>query len=273
MLIMAVLLGCEAQPPRFSEPRAIGDKVTDSDIALFFQVVDDLPDKKLPVLPAVFKEPPAWDEQRTLPVNELIREEIDEIEKHWNDENLIRHLAKDRPLQRALRRRLSLAQFVGLVKTIGGALSRNAVRPEQDLHKIVETGKKRLQSLRAQTGRFNQLKPDERHVVLTTAIWITRMDRARRLMDVPPENRALVKANFDRLKQIFPREFLANPFDSIADQIEELGMSFEENRRTGLDAEMEWKESEALRGFDPPDVESHEPATRDAIINSRAAGP
>ena len=124
----------------------------------------------------------------------------------------------------------------------------------QNLHKIVEQGKKRLEALRTQTRRFNQLKPDERHVVLTTAVWITRIDRARRLMQVPPENRAMAERPFRAVsKTIFPPEFTANPFDSIADQIEELGMSFEELRQTGLDAEIEWKESDALRGTDQPD--------------------
>ena len=143
LLIFAAFLaaGCGTQAQKLLEPRAIGDKVTDDDLDAFFQVVNDLPDKKLPEMPALFKKPPSWDEQRTLPVNELVREETDELDKLWNDENLIRHLAKDRPLQKALQQRLTLSQFVGLVKTIGVALARNAVRPDQDLHKIVEQGK------------------------------------------------------------------------------------------------------------------------------------
>jgi hypothetical protein len=260
--------GCGVQTQKFMEPREIGDKVTDADLETFLQVVNDLPDKKLPEMPVLFKKPPSWDEQRTLPVNELVREETDELDKLWNDENLIRHLAKDRTLQKALRQRLSLAQFVGLVKTIGVALTRNAVRPEQNLYKIVEQGKKRLESLHGQTRRFNQLKPDERHVVLTTAVWITRMDRARRLLQVPPENRAMAKIRFDRLQPIFPQEFTANPFDSIADQVDELGMSFEELRQTGLDAEIDWKESEALRGADRPDSDVRE-TTADAAGTKR----
>lgn len=259
LLIAAIFTaGCSAQPQKFSEPREIGDKVTDADLNAFLQVIGDLPEKKLPEMPALFKRPPSWDEQRTLPVSELVREENDDLEKLWNDENLIRYLSKDRVLQKALRQRLSIAQFVGLVKTIGVALSRNAVRTDQNLHKIVEQGKKRIEALRSQTERFNQLKPDERHVVLTTAVWITRIDRARRLLQVPPENRAMAMDHFDRLKAIFPREFTTNPFDSIADQIEELGMSFEELRQTGLDAEIEWKESEVLRGTDPPDASVRE---------------
>jgi hypothetical protein len=245
--------GCGTHTQKFLEPRDIGDKVTDADLDAFLQVVNDLPDKKLPEMPVLFKKPPAWDEQRTLPVNELMREETDDLEKIWTDDNLLRHLAKDRALKKALRQRLTLPQFVGLVKTIGIALTRNAVRPDQNLHKIIEQGKKRLEALRGQTRRYNQLKPDERHVVLTTAVWITRIDRARRLLQVPPENRAMAQQHYDRLKTFFPAEFTANPFDSIADQIEELGMSFEEQRQTGLDAEIDWKESDAIRGTDRPD--------------------
>jgi hypothetical protein len=248
-----IAAGCEAHTQKYLEPRDIGDKVTEADLESFLQVINELPDKKLPELPVLFKKPPSWDDQRTLPVNELVREETDDLDKLWNDENLTRHLAKNRLLKKALQQRLTLPQFVGLVKTIGIALTRNAVRSDQNLHRIVEQGKKRLEALRGQTRRFNQLKPDERHVVLTTAVWITRIDRARRLLQVPPENRAMALDHFERLKEIFPAEFTANPFDSIADQIEELGMSFEEQRQTGLDAEIDWKESDAIRGSDPPD--------------------
>jgi hypothetical protein len=268
LLTAGLLAGCGDEAPKFAEPRDIGDKVTDSDLETFLQVVDELPDKKLPEMPALFKRPPAWDEQRTLPVHELVREESDELEKLWNDEHLIRHLAKNRPLQKALKQRMSPAQFVGLIKTIGAALARNAVRPDQDLRLIVEQGKRRLSKLRAQTQRFNQLAPDEQHDVLTTAVWITRIDRARRLLQVPPENLALVKDHSDRLKAIFPQEFWANPFDSIADQIEELGMSFEEQKQTGLDSEIEWKESDALRGTDLPD-----PDPREIPVATPAKGP
>src|ERR1700733_1462529 len=138
LAVGSLLTGCGEQAPKFGEPRDIGDKVTDADLETFFQVIDELPDKKLPEMPALFKKPPSWDEQRTLPVNELVREETDELDKLWNDENLIRHLAKDRALKKALQQRLTLPQFVGLVKTIGVALARNAVRPDQNLHKIVE---------------------------------------------------------------------------------------------------------------------------------------
>jgi hypothetical protein len=115
------------------------------------------------------------------------------------------------------------------------------------------------------------LQPDERHVVLTTAVWITRIDRARRLMEVPPENRATVQSHSARLKAIFPQEFWANPFDSIADQIEELGMSFEEVRQTGLDTEIEWKESDALRGMDQPDPDAREIAVVSPAKTSASA--
>jgi hypothetical protein len=265
LLAALLTIGCEAEEHKFREPHEIGDKVTDADLESFLQVVDELPNKKLPPIPVVFKSPPSWDEQRTLPVNELVRDETDDLEKQWNDETISRSLAKNRALQKALRRQhLSMPQFVGLMKTIGVSLTRNAMRPDQDLHQIIEQGKKRLERLRNQMQRFNQLKPDERHVVLTTAVWITRIDRARRLIQVPPENRAMAHAHFDRLKTIFPAEFLANPFDSIADQIEELGMSFEEDRRTGLDAEIEWKESDALRGTDRPDSTVREAGTAPA---------
>jgi hypothetical protein len=255
VIAAALLYGCGGEVQKLSEPRDIGDKVTEGDLELFLQVIDDLPDKRLPELPLLFKRPPAWEDHRTLPVNELVQEEIDELEKLWKDGTLVRCLARDRALQKALRQRMSLPQFVGLVKTLGVALARDRVRPEQRLHTIIEQGKKPLEGLRSQSRKFNELKPEERHAVLTTAAWITRIDRARRLMLVPPENRALVKAHLARLEAIFPAEFQTNPFDSITDQIAELGMSFQELPQTGYDAEIEWRENEVLRGTDSPDPE------------------
>ena len=98
LALLAALLtaGCGSEAPKFLEPRDIGDKVTEADLDSFLQVVDNLPEKKLPEMPPIFKRPPSWDEQRTLPVNELVREENDELEKLWNDETLIRSLTKDR---------------------------------------------------------------------------------------------------------------------------------------------------------------------------------
>lgn len=250
--------GCAQEAPKAVAPREIGDKVTRSDLETFFQVIDDLPDKKLPELPPLFKPAPSWDDQRTLPVNELVREESDELEKQWSHELLCRHLSRDRLLERALSQRISMEQFVGLIKTIGTALARNAVRPGQDLANIIEEGKKRVEGLGQQTQRFNQLKPDERHTVLMTAMWIARLDCARRLRQVPPENRAMAKAHLQRLKTIFPKDFQANPFDAITDQIEELGMSFQELPQTGLDAEIEWTGRDVVRGADPPDVKPRE---------------
>jgi len=256
----SVAAGCSAETPKTIVPREIGDKVTDGDLEAYFEVIDDLPDKKLPEMPPLFKQPPAWDDQRTLPINELMREEADELEKTWNDAVIVRHLSRDRALQKALRERLTLEQFAGLTKTIGVALARNTIRPEQDLNKIIEEGKKRLEVLRNQVQRFNQLQPDERHTVLTTAMWITRIDRAKRLLQVPPENRAMAKAHLERLAAIFPKEFTSNPFDAITDQLEEQGMAFQELRQSGLDTEIDWSESQAIRGNDTADPEFRDTA-------------
>ncbi|HEX4069746.1 MAG TPA: hypothetical protein VHX68_01200 [Planctomycetaceae bacterium] len=69
LLFVLLAAGCGTQAQKFMEPREIGDKVTESDLDAFLQVINDLPDKKLPEMPPLFKKPPSWDEQRTLPVN------------------------------------------------------------------------------------------------------------------------------------------------------------------------------------------------------------
>src|SRR5690606_30943793 len=92
-----------------------------------------------------------------------------------------------------------------------------------------------------------------RHAILATAVWMTRIDRAKRLLEVPLDNVDLAKTHYERMKSIFPEEFTVNPFDVIADRIEELGLSFEELPQSGFDAEIDWTEAEAIRGEDQPD--------------------
>ncbi len=58
-LLLLVLLagGCGTQTQKFMEPREIGDKVTESDLDAFLQVVNDLPDKNSPRCPPCSKNP------------------------------------------------------------------------------------------------------------------------------------------------------------------------------------------------------------------------
>lgn len=258
LLLLALcwaLAGCGSEQVVSIEPRQIGDKVTEADLQLFLDVIDRLPDKKLPALPTLYKLPPAWDDQRTLPVKELVREEAEQLEKFWTDDATLRLLVRNRALQKALNPRLPLDQFVSLIKGVGMALSRNTIRPEQDLEFLIERGERGLESLRNNSRQFNTLKAEEQHAVLTTAVWVTRIDRAKRLLQVPIANRELASVHYDRLKEIFPSEYTTNPFDAISDRVEELGLPFEELAQSGADAEIDWSESDAVRGDDQVDPE------------------
>src|SRR5262249_1581749 len=52
--ILALLTaGCSTHTQKYLEPRDIGDKVTEGDLDAFLQVVNDLPDKKLPEIPVL----------------------------------------------------------------------------------------------------------------------------------------------------------------------------------------------------------------------------
>ena len=201
--------------------------------------------------------PPDWDEGRTFEVRELVDREIKMLAERSDVEKLATHLPKNRPLLRALRReQLTPEQFVGLSLAIGVALSRSTLRDDQDLDRIIEEGERKIDELKQNAKPFHLHSQEGKHRVLRQAVWITRVDRAKRLKTVPPENYVdLVQKHGESLAAIFPEEFTVNPLDAIADLLEEQGTPFEELAESGTDAEIDWNENEAIVGKDPPDPE------------------
>jgi len=248
--------GCGGSGLEYREVKRIDEKVTQEELNGFLRVVQRLPDHKLPKLPAVFPPPPNWSRGRTLPVSQLVDEERDELANRWSVEWIARRLEKNHRLQYALRsERMTTEQFVGLMLTIGVTLSRNTLHEHQNLYKILVKGKAVIAQLKRDSRRrFAELKEQDRYTVLVRAIWISRVDRAARLKQVPPENLALVREHHERLAAIFPAEFTTNPFDSIVDRMESDGLPFEETGESGRDDRIAWRPDRALIGHDRPDV-------------------
>jgi hypothetical protein len=251
-----VAFGCGDETLDYSEVKRIKEKVTESELQSFLRIIEALPEKKLPKFPTVFAPPPDWKTSRTLPVKQLIQEEAKLIDERWNEESLARNMQRKRKLQRLLRReRMTSEQFIGLSLTIGVALSRNTLRDNQNLKAILKKGDKALEPLRHDDRPFASLTPEETHSVLQQSVWVTRIDRAERLSQVPPENIALVRKHWEKLAKIFPAPFTENPLDAVADLLEERGLPFEELFESGADAEIEWIDHQALIGHDTPDTE------------------
>lgn len=259
-VLLTVCVGCEAESLDYTEVKRIDERITAQELTMLLRIAQALPDQKLPSLPAVFVSPPQWNEIRTLPVSELVAEEQRSLAERWSGSWIVQQLERNRPLHRVLQReRITPEQFAGLVLATGAALSRSTLRESQDLDKIIARGEPAVERLRRETRSFALFSQEARHYLLQQAAWLTRVDRAQRLKQVPAENVALVSQHRTELERVFPAEFLTNPLDSIADRLEEEGLPFEEQSASGRDAEITWDPREAIIGIDhatatPPPV-------------------
>jgi hypothetical protein len=146
-------------------------------------------------------------------------------------------------------------QFVGLTFAIAIAASRSQLRDTQNLDAIVAQGESVLSQLRRETRLFSSLTEERMYHILQQAIWISRIDRAKHLRMVPSGNVELVRKYQEELNSVLPEEFLVNPLDSVADQLEETGVPFAELDETGNDTEIQWSVDHAIVGKDEPDPE------------------
>lgn len=262
--------GCQPDAVHYREVKRVHEKVTEAEWQRYLRVVRHLPDKRVPALP-VFRPLPNWNPGRTLPVRELAKEERKLLERGWDVRWLADQLKRNRAVQRAVRREgLTVEQFVGLTLALGAALSRAQLRDNQNLEAVSTRGAAVIRELMQDERTFAQLSREERFSVLRKAGWLTRADRAERLLSVPPENLALVHAHAKQLAQIFPRAFLKNPLDDIADLLEERGMPFEELSPGESDETLSWNPDEAVIGHDRPDPEpsAAEPKTSPAYTGT-----
>lgn len=249
-----LLTGCGADRLEYTEVKRISEKVTETELQQFLRIIDSLPEKKLPQIPQVLAPLPSWNPSRTLPVKELVKEEQELLNQRWSVDAIAEHLKKNRTLQRAVRReKLTLKQFLGIALTLGIALSRNTLRENQNLEKIIARGDRDVRQLQQDDRSFFKLRRAGKFSILRRAGWITRMDRVRRLREVPPENLALVQRHLGKLKTVFPSYFLENPLDAVVDRLEKRGIPFEEQKSSGFDADITWDRDNAKIGTDQPD--------------------
>lgn len=248
--------GCSEESLEYTEVKRPNEKVTEEEYEAFLRVIDSLPEKKLPEFTSVLVPAPKWLKSRTLRINDLVSEAEIEISDRWKVEWIARQLKRNRSLQRILRREaMTTEQFVGLTLTIGVALSRNTIRSHQDLNQIVKTGNEIVRQLKTDNRLFHKLKEEGRHAVLRDAVWITRIDRAKRLRQVPPENMELAETHEEELVKIFPNYFSINPLDELIDNLEEFGIPFEFLPDSGFDEITQWEKLNPIVGYDTPDSE------------------
>ncbi len=248
-----VLSGCEDPTLTFTEVKRVSEEVTPGELRTFFEIVEHLPDKTLPSFPDLYLPLPNWNAERTLPISDLVDAEQLSLAERWETQHLVDALPQSRRLDRwLLRKRMTREQFVGLTLAIGAALSRSTVRENQDLAEIMAKGERVVSRLRSNGEPFNSLSPEAMHNVLHEAAWITRHDRARRLLSIPETNVELALKHSDELVKLFPGELTRNPFDGIADRLDEQGIPFEELPGNDSFDTLSWDPEDAIVGRDDP---------------------
>lgn len=248
-----ILAGCEDPTLTFTEVKRVSEEVSPSELRAFFEIVEHLPEKKLPAFPDLYLPLPNWNPERTLPISDLVEAEQLSLVGRWKTDQLVDSLPPSRRLDRwLLRKRMTREQFVGLTLAIGAALSKSTVRENQDLTGLVAKGESVVSRLRSMGEPFNSLSPEAMHNVLHEAAWITRHDRAKRLLSVPDRNVELVLKHSEELVKLFPDELTRNPFDGIADRLDEQGIPFEELPGNDSFDTLTWDPEDAIVGRDDP---------------------
>ncbi|MFK7779457.1 MAG: hypothetical protein QM501_15235 [Gimesia sp.] len=233
--------------------------MTEAELKKYLKVIKLIPQQKIPTFPSVYAPAPTWSHIRSLPIEDLVNSEQINLSQQWDIQRISDHFGtRNRTLKKALQRRnMSKKQFISFTLALGLAASRLQLNEDQDLDEIIEQGNKIIQKLQLEKRPFSSLSLEERHRTLHEAMWIARVNRAERLIQVPPENINLVRKNWDQLKETLPPEFLNNPLEDLSDTLAERGMPFTINEKEDSDELLQWTTTEAILGTDHPSSPSN----------------
>jgi hypothetical protein len=261
ILLAAIALGltivCGCAEPEFvqPEPKRADDLLTKAEIDSFLSIVESLPDQKLPRenekdIPSVFLSAPKWNRNRTLPINELVKEEEKMLTDRQSIDWFIAHFpTQSRFLKRALRReRMTIEQFVGLYLALGISMSRDRLPADRDLDQILVRGKLAIAELKKDQRPFSSLPEEQAYFLLEQSGWLAVVDRATRLKPVHTGNLILVRQYSERLGAVMPAEFNRNPLLEFATILDDRGVPFQEPAGEETDDRIPWAREHALAG-------------------------
>ncbi len=250
-ILAGLMIGCGGEESLQTVKR-LDEKVSPEEFESFQSIIDSLPDKKLPEFPSALLPRPHWTQERTLPIQDLVRQENDAFEDRWSVDLITRQMPKSKRLLRALRReQLTPEQFVGLALAIGAALTADATDPRIDLAGVVKAGKRHVDALTNDKTAFSTLTDVRAHEILTQAAWLTVTNRAKLLLKVPPENLLLVRENREWLDAAFPNDLKQDPLADLTNVMQQRGIPFEELPESGTDEKIEWNYKTAIIGEMP----------------------
>ena len=253
---LALTFACGCSEPEFvqPEPKRADDLLTKTEIDSFLAIADSLPDQKLPPAPSVILPAPQWSRNRTLPVNELVKEEEKMLTDRQSIDWFIAHFpTQSRFLKRALRReRMTIEQFVGLYLALGISLSRDRLPADRDLDQILVRGKLAIAELKKDQRPFSSLPEEQAYFLHEQSGWLAVVDRATRLKPVHPGNLILVRQNSERLRAVMPAEFTRNPLLEFATILDDRGVPFQEPAGQDTDDRIPWTREHAVMGAAAP---------------------
>ncbi len=231
--------GCAEEEITFTEIPRPDERFSETSVRDLIRALSIIPAERRNELPPLFPPVPDWNPERTLSVTKLVEEEIEATRTLWDERRVAMHLKSQRRLQRTLQKmQMTPEQFVGLLESVGIAYARLAVRDEDELRTIIRKGASRIARLERDQRTYASLNEDERYAVFQSATWITRVNRASRLLQPPFENVVLAQRFAEALRSLLPASFLEPPLAQLIDREDQLGIPFEENAESGYDLQL-----------------------------------
>lgn len=262
LVVFFLAAGCSEPEISDAPPKRADDRITSAELMSFLSIIQSLPEGKLSSMPVVFRPPPQWSRNRTLPVHELVKDEEKLLVEHRSIDWLAAHCPDSRFLKRALRReKMTLDQFVGLWLALGITASRAALADDRDLEEILLYGKIAVSGLKRDHRIFSVLGEDEAFVVQEEASWVTLTHRAETLKLVHPSNLKLVREHREELVAVLPSEFTRNPLEEFSSILDDRGIPFTEAVGGESDQKIPWSRANAIVGIDAPSG-AREPASQ-----------
>ena len=240
-----LLAGCAEPPMDYLEVRRVDEPITQDDLDRLARIAEQIPDGRLPALRPHFLPRPNWDSARPATVSTLAREELERLRESTRLSVLAAARGRQPRLRFALDNEgLTREQYTSLLLCVGLAMQRSKVDPARDLERYVRDGRSVLKRLANDDVSYATLSRDEQIEAIDKATWITRVDRAERLLEVPEGNVAIVGQSEGRLAKILPTAFLSDPLADVSDPLRDFGVPFKERADSGFDSELTWSRAD-----------------------------
>lgn len=212
------------------EPLEVNATLTLADWSLFEAIMKGLPEGHRLEMPPLFPDGLSWDDQRTLPVCELILEEKDRLNTRWKVDRLVKLWERDAVLRQVLRRhRLSLEQFASLYQVVGlGAIK--SVTPNEISRSQAQITATIVAALEKDDRIYAALSPSARHHIARSGQWMLKQDCQARIAAIPKENGELIEKHAEWLRTVTPGHFWRDPLQQFVDRTIDEGLPFEEGR-------------------------------------------